>query len=193
MLLLIHAWHQRRFSLTAVEVREWMYIYIPHKQWIGYTSQSQLSHFNKMGAFVISCCCIIDWMYDLDPSGPFRCMSLIMHQGLHSPSGRMSYRKIWRCLEAPRFGFNFSNGSEVWQAPRQQRCRDARQISERYDHCNIQSRGFETSRNLTVRSIRLVNKGPGTSFTDLFFSRVYFHNIVYIITHPCPCPSFKPV
>ena len=30
-------------------------------------------------------------------------------------------------------------------------CRDACQITERYDHYNIQSRYFETSRDLTVR------------------------------------------
>ena len=46
---------------------------------------------------------------------------------------------------------DFSNRSEIWQAPRHQRCRDTCQISERYDHDNIQSCGFKTSRDLTVR------------------------------------------
>ena len=36
--------------------------------------------------------------------------------------------------------------SEIWQAPRQQRCRDSCKISERCAHHNIQSRGFETPR-----------------------------------------------
>ena len=45
-------------------------------------------------------------------------------------------------------GLNFSNRSEIWQVPRQRCCRGACQISERYDHCNIQSRGFETSRGV---------------------------------------------
>ena len=47
-----------------------------------------------------------------------------------------------------------------WQAPRQQRCRDACQISERYDHYNIQSRGFKTSRSCDNTSYRLVSRGP---------------------------------
>ena len=42
-------------------------------------------------------------------------------------------------------GLDFSIRSEIWQAPRQQCCRDVCQISERYDNCNIRSRGFETS------------------------------------------------
>ena len=42
---------------------------------------------------------------------------------------------------------------EVLQVPRQRCCRGACQISERYDHCNIQSRGFETSRDLAVRRL----------------------------------------
>ena len=46
---------------------------------------------------------------------------------------------------------DFSNCAEIWQAPRQQRCRDACQISERYNHHNIQSSGFEASQDLTVR------------------------------------------
>ena len=34
-------------------------------------------------------------------------------------------------------GSEFSNRSEIWQALRQRRCRDACQIAERYDHYNI--------------------------------------------------------
>ena len=37
-------------------------------------------------------------------------------------------------------GLNFSNCSEI--CPRQHRCPDPRQISEQYDPCNTQSRGF---------------------------------------------------
>ena len=48
-------------------------------------------------------------------------------------------------------GLDFSNHSTIWQAPRQQRYQDACQISERYVQYNIQSRGFETSRDLGVR------------------------------------------
>ena len=50
-------------------------------------------------------------------------------------------------------GLDFFNCSEIWQAPRQQRCRDACQISELNDHYNTQSRGFETSRDLSVRRL----------------------------------------
>ena len=48
---------------------------------------------------------------------------------------------------------HFSIRSEIWQAPRQQHCRHACKISERYDHYNIQYRGFETSRGLAVRRL----------------------------------------
>ena len=43
--------------------------------------------------------------------------------------------------------------SEIWQAPRQQSCRSACQISKRCDNLNYQSRGFETSRDLTIRRL----------------------------------------
>ena len=46
---------------------------------------------------------------------------------------------------------NFSYRSEIWQIPRQQLCWDACQISERYDHYNIQSWDLEASRDLVVR------------------------------------------
>ena len=41
-------------------------------------------------------------------------------------------------------GLDSSNRSELWQATRQQRSRDACQRSERYNHYNIQSCSFET-------------------------------------------------
>ena len=46
-----------------------------------------------------------------------------------------------------------SDRSEIWQAPRQQGCRSACQISKRCDNLNYQSRGFETSRDLTIRRL----------------------------------------
>ena len=63
------------------------------------------------------------------------------------------YRKISRSLEATRFGFKLFNRSEIWQAPRQHRCRDACQISKRHDPDNTQPRGFETSRDFVVRHL----------------------------------------
>ena len=41
--------------------------------------------------------------------------------------------------------------SEIWQAPRQQCCRRACQMSKRLNNLNCQSRGFKTSRDLTIR------------------------------------------
>ena len=73
--------------------------------------------------------------------------------GLYSLSVRPSYRKISRSFEAARFEFQPIDRSEIWQAPRQQRCRDACQISEQYGDFNIQSRGFETSRDFAVRRL----------------------------------------
>ena len=43
--------------------------------------------------------------------------------------------------------------SEIWQALRQHCCRCACQISKRYDNLKYQSRGFETSRDLTIRRL----------------------------------------
>ena len=43
----------------------------------------------------------------------------------------------------------FSIALKIWLAPPQQRCRDACKISERYNHNNTQSCGFETPRDLT--------------------------------------------
>ena len=44
-----------------------------------------------------------------------------------------------------------SNRPDIWQAPRQQRCRCICQIAERYNHYNTQPCDFETSRDLAVR------------------------------------------
>ena len=42
---------------------------------------------------------------------------------------------------------------EIWRAPRQQCCRGACQISERLNNPKYKCRGFETSRDLTVRRL----------------------------------------
>ena len=70
--------------------------------------------------------------------------------GFYSLSGRTSCHKTSRSHEAARFRFKLSNHFKIWQALLQHRCRDACQISKRYDHYNIQSRGFETSRDLAA-------------------------------------------
>ena len=48
--------------------------------------------------------------------------------------------------------------SKIWQASRQQRCRDACEISEGYDHYNIQFRGFKASWDLTVGRLSILGK-----------------------------------
>ena len=48
---------------------------------------------------------------------------------------------------------NLSDRSEIWQALRQHCCQCACQISKRCDNLKYQSRGFETSRDLTKRRI----------------------------------------
>ena len=47
----------------------------------------------------------------------------------------------------------WSYRSEIWQAPRQQRCRGTCQISERLEKSKPESRGFEASRDLAVRRL----------------------------------------
>ena len=81
---------------------------------------------------------------------------MITTLGLYSLSGKTSVRRLTarsREVSKPRdSSLNFSIRSEIWQVPRQRCCRGACQISERYDHCNIQSRGFETSRDMMTSS-----------------------------------------
>ena len=73
--------------------------------------------------------------------------TLVMERVARYPlSGQVSYHKISWMLGSPEY---FSNRSEIWQAFWQQ----AYQISEWYDHYNIHSRGFETSRCLVVRRL----------------------------------------
>ena len=45
------------------------------------------------------------------------------------------------------------NRSEIWQETRQQHCWCASQISKRCDNLNYQSRGFQTSWDLTIRRL----------------------------------------
>ena len=63
------------------------------------------------------------------------------HQSLHSLSERTSYRKISWGLEATRC-FNDGIGLKF-----------ACQISERSEKSKLESRGFETSRDLAVRRL----------------------------------------
>ena len=88
------------------------------------------------------------------------CPGAFRHQGLYSLSGQTSYRKSsWTPQSCEIRGLDLSNHSEIWQAPRQQGCQDACQISERHDYHNIQSRCFVIFGS--KMSYCLVNKGTG--------------------------------
>ena len=68
------------------------------------------------------------------------------------PKRRLSVRS--RKVSKPRDRyFKLSYRFEIWQAHRQHCCRGACQISKRCDNLNYQSRGFETSRDLTIRRL----------------------------------------
>ena len=60
-------------------------------------------------------------------------------------SREVSKPREWYLVESDR--------PEIWQAPRQHCCRGACQMSKRCDNSNYQSRGFETSRDLTIRHL----------------------------------------
>ena len=65
-------------------------------------------------------------------------------------------RHIVRSLEVskPRgLWLESSNRPGIWQAPRQHCCRGSSQISTRCDNSNHQYRGFETTRDLTIRRL----------------------------------------
>ena len=59
-----------------------------------------------------------------------------------------------------------SDRSEIWQALRQHCCRCACQISKRFDYLKNQSRGFEISRDLTIRRLFGYWDGAQTAAPD---------------------------
>ena len=72
------------------------------------------------------------------------------------PSQYPKIRLIVRSREVskPRdLYLEFSDRSEIWQALQQHCCRCACQISKRYANSKYQSRGFDTSRDLTIRRL----------------------------------------
>ena len=60
-------------------------------------------------------------------------------------SHKVSKPRDWQFKSSHRF--------EIWQALRQQCCQGACQISERSNNFKYKSRGFETSRDLTIRRL----------------------------------------
>ena len=74
-------------------------------------------------------------------------------RGFYSLSDRTCYLKISLNIDAPRLGLDLSNRSEIWQTSRQQRCRNICRISERCDHYNIHSSGFESWGDFAVKRL----------------------------------------
>ena len=88
-------------------------------------------------------------------------------QGIYSLNGRTSHRTISCSFEAA------TQSLLRWQEPWQQHCRDTCQVSNRYDHYDMQYRGFGTSQRFGGRTFyRLVNRGP-----DLYSTTVASLNL----------------
>ena len=64
---------------------------------------------------------------------------------------RMSRHHSCEDLKKWVIGFGWSDRSEKWRVPRYQGCRNTYQIAERYSDSETQSRGSETSLDLTGR------------------------------------------
>ena len=71
---------------------------------------------------------------------------------IHKADGRLT-ASSHDVSKPPDLGLHYVNRCEIWQVSRQCCCRSACHVSTRYDHCNIQSRGTDTSRDLTVRCL----------------------------------------
>ena len=90
------------------------------------------------------------------------------------PKRRLSVRS--RKVSKPRdLYLKLSDRSEIWQALRQHCCRCACQISKRYDNLKYQSRGFETSRDLTKR--RLFGYWDGAQVVKKMFCAIFSPNV----------------
>ena len=109
----------------------------------------------------------------------FEVDSYLHSQGPVSISEKTSYYRISQNLEAVRFLFRIASRSEIWQPHRHHCCRCACQISKRCDNLNYQSRGFETSRDLTIRRLSDIETGSRTpNDAKIAFSHnVKRHNI----------------
>ena len=82
------------------------------------------------------------------------------------------------------------NDSEIWEVPRQQRCRYACQIWKRYDNQNTRSRGFrDFTESYSKTSVRLVTIGPREfPFVEITPSR---DRLIFIIGIPIKVKSSK--
>ena len=92
----------------------------------------------------------------------------VMTQGpVQYPIGRLFVRS--RKFSKPRdlhLHSKLSDRSKIWRVPRQDSCRSAYQISKRCDDLNYKSRGFETSRDLTIKC--LIRYWNGAQVADTY-------------------------
>ena len=66
----------------------------------------------------------------------------------------------YRQVSKPRdLSLKLSDRSEIWQTSPHHCCRDAYQISKRCNDSKYSSRGFETSRDITIRHLLDIEKG----------------------------------
>ena len=83
------------------------------------------------------------------PTKHIKSPALVLWAPFQYPIRRLTVRS--RNVSKPRdLYLELSDRSEIWQAPRQQGCRSACQISKRCDNLNYKSRGLQTSRDLTI-------------------------------------------
>ena len=83
-----------------------------------------------------------------------------------------------RSREVSKPCVTLSDRFEIWQAPWQQCCRGACQISKRSDDLNYPSRGFETSRDPTIK--RLIDIETRSRF--LVHSVSFMETLTYLIS-----------
>ena len=94
------------------------------------------------------------------------CMQTKHH--ITKPKETVRSRKVWK----PRdLYLELFDCSKFWQAPRQHCCRGACQILKRWDNLNYQSRGFETSRDLTIRCLIGYWNGALVTKVQMFLSQ----------------------
>ena len=107
-------------------------------------------------------------------------------RGLYPLSERTFTAKSREVSKPRDSGLDFFNRSEMWQAPRQERRRDACQISERNDLYDFQSRDFETSRDLVVRRLTAswIGRGIKNTKTQSLF-RVICLKWLWVVSFCC--------
>ena len=113
--------------------------------------------------YLFVCVCVYIYIYKNRHIGSSAAEVAVKFQSartiLHTNLTDSRLHQILHCEVSKPCDLNveLSDCSEIWQPSRQHRCRCACQISKRCDNLYYQSRGFKTSRDLTVRRIRYWN------------------------------------